>query len=114
LRSGRFDLLFKLPKPDQKARKKIFEIHTKNKPIAKDVDFKRLATETEGKTGADIESICRKTSMLAIKEFIDIGTHKSKESALLTGKDYTDEDLKISRKHFEEAIKLVKEQDSKE
>ena len=113
LRSGRFDLMLELPKPDQKAREKIFKIHTRNKPLAKDVDLKGLAMETEGKTGADIEFICRKASMLAIREFIDLGTHKSKKSGLPAGKDYTDEDFKISRNHFEEAIKLVKEQSNK-
>jgi len=104
LRSGRFDLMLELPKPDQKAREEIFKIHTKNKPLAKDVDLKRLAMETEGKTGADIEFICRKASMLAIREFIEHGFKNT---------DYTDKGLKISGKHFEEAIKLVKEQSNK-
>jgi len=113
LRSGRFDLMLELPKPDQKAREEIFKIHTKNKPLAKDVDLKSLSTETEGKTGADIEFICRKASMLAIREFIEYGRQKSKKSGLPAGKDYTDEDFKISRNHFEEAIKLVKEQSNK-
>ena len=90
LRSGRFDLLLELPEPDEETREEIFKIHTKNKPLAKDVDFKSLARETEGKVGSDIDFICRKASMLAIREFL------SQES-----------ELRISMCHFEEALKLI-------
>jgi transitional endoplasmic reticulum ATPase len=93
LRSGRFDLLLELPKPDERTREEIFKIHTKNKPLAKDVDLKELAKETEGKVGSDIEFICKKASMLAIREFIE---HQ--------------QDLKILRKHFQDAIKLIQNQ----
>lgn len=90
LRSGRFDILLELPVPDEKTREEIFRIHTKNKPLAEDIDLKKLAKETEGKVGSDIEFICRKASMLAIREFIE---HQ--------------QDLKILRKHFQDAIKLI-------
>ena len=96
LRSGRFDLLLELPKPDERTREEIFKIHTKNKPLAKDVDLKELAKEAEGETGSDIEFICRKAASLAIREFI--GNSKEKNT------------LVIKKKHFEEAIKLVKGQ----
>jgi transitional endoplasmic reticulum ATPase len=113
LRSGRFDIMLELPKPDQKAREEIFKIHIKNKPLAKDVNLKSLVVKTEGKTGADIEFICRKASMLAIREFIDLNIPKTKKGELPEGKDYRDKDFKISRNHFEQAIKLVKEQSNK-
>jgi len=93
LRSGRFDLLLELPKPDEETREEIFKIHTKNKPLAKDVDLKTLARETDGKVGSDIEFICKKASMFAIREFIE---HQ--------------QDLKILRKHFQDAIKLIQSQ----
>lgn len=105
LRSGRFDLLLELPKPDEKTREEIFKIHTKNKPLAKDVDLKDLAKEAESKVGSDIEFICRKAACLAIRGFIKHRLHRLKET------DYTDKDLRITRKHFEEAIKLLKDQD---
>ena len=98
LRSGRFDILFELPKPDEKTREEIFKIHTKNKPLAKEVDLKRLAGETEGKVGADIEFICRKAAMLAIREYIETQSSKSKAQGL---------ELKITKRHFEEALALV-------
>jgi transitional endoplasmic reticulum ATPase len=101
LRSGRFDLLLELPKPDEATRLEIFKIHTKNKPLAGDVDLKSLAKETEDIVGSDIEFICRKASMLAIREFLG---HRLKET------DYADKDLKISREHFEGAVKLIHSQ----
>jgi transitional endoplasmic reticulum ATPase len=101
LRSGRFDLLFELPVPEEKTREEIFKIHTKNKPLAKDVDLTRLAKETDGRTGSDIEFICRKASMLAIREYIE---HDSAEKATLEG------ELKVSRQHFDQALKMLKEQ----
>ena len=97
LRSGRFDLLLELPEPDEETREEIFKIHTKNKPLAKDVDFKSLARETEGKVGSDIDFICRKASMLAIREFLSI-EHRAQ------GRE-----LKISKRHFEEALKVSKQ-----
>ena len=100
LRSGRFELLLELPKPDEKTREEIFKIHTKNKPKALDIDLKELAKETEGRVGSDIEFICRKASMLAIREFINQRTENREQRT----------DFKITRKHFEEAIKLICEQ----
>jgi transitional endoplasmic reticulum ATPase len=96
LRSGRFDLLLELPLPDEKIREEIFKIHTKNKPLAKDVDLKTLAKETDGKVGSDIEFVCRKASMFAIREFIENPREKDAPT--------------IKREHFGKAIKLIKEQ----
>ncbi len=98
LRSGRFDILFELPKPDEKTREEIFKIHTKNKPLTKEVDLKELAGKTEGKVGADIEFICRKASMLAIREYIEAQSLKSKAQS---------PELKITKRHFEEAVGLM-------
>jgi len=98
LRSGRFDLLLELPVPDEKTRLKIFEIHTKGKPLDKDVDFKRLSKETDGMVGSDIEFICRKASMLAIREFLSQST----------GDRTRGTELKIFMQHFEEALKLAR------
>lgn len=100
LRAGRFDFLLELPVPDESARLKIFEVHTKGKPLASDVDLELLARNFDGLVGADIESICRKASMLAIREFLD--NQKSSNN-----KDYSK--FKIAAKHFNQASKMVKE-----
>jgi len=97
LRSGRFDILLELPQPDEKTREEIFKIHTKNKPLAKDVNFKELAKKTEDRVGSDIEFVCRKASMLAIREFIDKKPVTSNQKP----------DLKISKRYFEEALALL-------
>ena len=101
LRSGRFDLLFELPAPDEKTREKIFEIHTGNKLLHKSVNLKKLAKETEGMVGADIEFLCRKASVMAIREVIDTLKGQEVES---------DVNIVIKEKHFEEVVQLVKTQ----
>ena len=98
LRSGRFDILFELPKPNKETREEIFKIHTKNKPLAKEINLKELAKDTEDKVGADIEFICRKASMLAIREYIETQSSKPKLQIL---------EPKITKRHFEEALALV-------
>jgi transitional endoplasmic reticulum ATPase len=105
LRSGRFDLLFELPIPDEKTREEIFKIHTKNKPLAPDVDLARLAKETDGRTGSDIEFVCRKASMFSIREYIEHNSAKKKISA--------EGELKVSKQHFDRALRMLKEQNSK-
>jgi len=105
LRSGRFDLSFELPLPDEKTREEIFKIHTKNKPLEKDVDLKKLAKEIEGRTGSDIEFVCRKASMFAVREYIE--RHSAEEKMSADGK------LEISKLHFDQAMKILKEQNGK-
>jgi len=105
LRSGRFDLIFELPVPDEKTREQIFAIHTKNKPLAQNVDLTKLAKETDGRTGSDIESICRKASMFAIREYIE--QNSAKKNATMEG------ELKVSKNNFEQALKMLKEQNGK-
>jgi transitional endoplasmic reticulum ATPase len=71
LRAGRFDFVLELPLPDEAARLQIFEVHTRGKPLAADVDLAALAgTATEGRNGADIELVCRKASLAAIRDFL--------------------------------------------
>jgi transitional endoplasmic reticulum ATPase len=101
LRSGRFDLLLELPAPDEKTREEIFEIHTKDKPLGRDVDLKKLAKLSEGRVGSDIEFICRRASMLAVREFLDL---KARTQA-----DEVDIKLQIFMKHFEDALTALRE-----
>jgi transitional endoplasmic reticulum ATPase len=101
LRSGRFDLIFEVPVPNLETREKIFGVHTRNKPVGKKVNMNKMALKTENLTGSDIEFICRKAAMLAIRELIDKKRRKSTE---ITG------DMVITENHFEEAIQLVLKQ----
>jgi transitional endoplasmic reticulum ATPase len=71
LRPGRFDSLIPIPLPEEGERLEILRVHTRGKPLAPDVDLTMLATESQGLAGADIEAICRKAAMLAIREYLD-------------------------------------------
>lgn len=68
LRPGRFDRIILTPIPDEESRKKIFEIHTVEMPLAKDVSITQLAKKTESYVGADIEGVCREAAMIALRE----------------------------------------------
>ena len=71
LRPGRFDRVVYIPPPDEESRLLILNIHTKDMPLAEDVDLNRLAKETEYYVGADLEAICREAGMLALREGLD-------------------------------------------
>ena len=67
LRPGRFDRRITLDLPDIKDRKKILEIHSKNKPLAKDVNFKEIAERTPGFSGADLANLVNEAAILAAR-----------------------------------------------
>ncbi|AEH35404.1 CDC48 family AAA ATPase [Halopiger xanaduensis] len=99
LRPGRLDRHVHVPVPDEGARKKIFEVHTRDKPLADSVDLDWLAEETEGYVGADIEAVCREASMAASREFIN--SVDPEEMADTIG------NVRISKEHFEHALEEV-------
>jgi len=69
LRSGRFDYIVPFAKPDAAERADIMRICCHRVPLAPDIDFEEFASRMEGLTGADIESLCKKATLLAIAEF---------------------------------------------
>ena len=69
LRSGRFDYILPFAKPDAAERAAIMRLCCRRVPLAPDVDFEEFADRTDGLTGADIESLCKKATLLAIAEF---------------------------------------------
>jgi len=97
LRPGRFDLVLELPPADGRARLAILKIHTRGKPLAKNVLLEKIADETDGCTGADLAGICDKAALLAIRDY-------------LAGRDGSAsgyEGFTITRKHMEQARKAV-------
>ncbi len=78
LRPGRFDLIMDFPVPDEETREEIFKVHTNGKPLAKDINLKLLAQQSEGLTGSDIEAIIREASMMAIREYLNTGSKTKK------------------------------------
>jgi transitional endoplasmic reticulum ATPase len=88
LRPGRFDGVVFVPPPDTDARLEIFRVHTREMPMADDVSLEKLADETEGYSGADIEGLVREAAMAAVRD-----DWKAKP---------------VEMKHFEEALKEVR------
>ncbi len=88
LRAGRFDRHVKVEDPNKETRLAIFKVHTKDMPLADDVDLEKLAEKTEGYVGADIEAICREAAMLTLRENM--------------------ESEEVPMKNFEKAIKKIK------
>ncbi|HSC35340.1 MAG TPA: AAA family ATPase, partial [Thermodesulfobacteriota bacterium] len=88
LRSGRFDLIFNIPYPDEDELYEILKIHTRGKPIAKDAKLKEIARKTSGLSGADIELVCQRASIIAIREHL-----KNRKKA-----------IRITEGHFDEAL----------
>ena len=65
LRPGRFDRTVVVPMPDYEARKKILDVHKKNKKFAKDVDLDIIAKKTVGYSGADLENLLNEAAIMA-------------------------------------------------
>ncbi|RMD67471.1 AAA family ATPase [Candidatus Pacearchaeota archaeon] len=93
LRPGRIDAVIELKIPDKETRKKIFEVHTRNMPLDKDVKLSTLVDKTDNWTGADIEALCRAAGMNAIKRYYKNGKKKEK--------------FKVTKEDFEQALKEI-------
>jgi transitional endoplasmic reticulum ATPase len=78
MRPGRFDRHIKVEDPDETARLAIFKVHSKDMPLADDVDLEKLAKKTEGYVGADIEAVCREAAMLTLRDSLEAETVKMK------------------------------------
>jgi cell division protease FtsH len=67
LRPGRFDRQITVDRPDRKGRAKILEVHTRGKPLAKDIEIDALAGQTPGFTGADLSNLVNEAALLAAR-----------------------------------------------
>lgn len=85
LRAGRFDRQIVVNKPDVSGREKILKVHSKNKPLADDVDFKAIAKVTVGFTGADLANVMNEAAILAARD----------DRSLITNADINDAIAKV-------------------
>jgi cell division protease FtsH len=67
LRPGRFDRQIVVDRPDRKGRKQILEVHTRGKPLSKDIDLDALAGQTPGFTGADLANLINESALLTAR-----------------------------------------------
>jgi len=93
LRPGRFDRLIEVGLPDAEARRKILTVHTRGMNVADDVDFATLADDTDGYSGAHIESLTTEAGMFAIRDGRTEVAAEDFEEAI--GKLDTDDDTGI-------------------
>lgn len=90
LRPGRFDRIIEVPVPTEEGREQIFHIHSRDMNLSGDIEFADLSEETEGFTGADIQSVCTEAGMKAIR----------------------DDRKEVRRSDFDDAIEKIKNDDS--
>ena len=109
LRPGRFDKIIQIPLPDKDSRKSILKINADKIPTITEesdplhVDIEKIAEITDGLSGADTASIANTAVSLVIHEFLD--SHPDVKDI-----EKTTIDAKVTMKHFEEAVKKVREQ----
>jgi len=96
LRPGRLDRHVHVPVPDEEARRAIFAVHTRDKPLADGVDLNSLARRTDGYVGADIEAVAREASMAATREFINSVDPEDIGDSV--------ENVRVTMDHFEHAM----------
>ena len=93
LRGGRFDYIVPFSKPDESERAGIVRLCCRQVPLAEDVDVDVIARRTDGFTGADVESVCKKATLLAIAEWqrgsrVEEFTVRAKDfTSVLSGSD---------------------------
>jgi len=97
LRPGRFDRIIEVPNPDLKGRQHIFEIHTKKKPLASDVNITKLVELTDGFSGAEIAAVANRAAIIALKRYV-------------SGKSQNVKDIKITQEDLVDSIDKVKPQ----
>ncbi|MDP8237748.1 MAG: CDC48 family AAA ATPase [Candidatus Hatepunaea meridiana] len=99
LRPGRFDEIIEIPLPNKLERKKIFEIHLRNKHIAEEINANDLVSRTEGLSGAEIESICNKAALEAVRRAVELSNGKLTDDVKLLIK--LDDIDRVIQKYFD-------------
>ena len=100
MRPGRFDRKIAVGTPDIKGRREILDVHSKNKPLADDVDLDEISKSTSGFTGADLENLMNEAAIKAAKtgrkfikmtdireSFLKVGVGSEKKSKIVSDKE---------------------------
>ncbi len=102
-RAGRFDREIEIPVPDRNGRLEILKIHTRNMPLAKDVDLNWLADVSHGYVGADIWSLAKEAAMSALRRLLpEIKWRDEKELTMDELKN-----LQVTKDDFQNALRMV-------
>ena len=101
-RPGRFDREIEIGVPDKKGRYEILLVHTRNMPLAEDVDLEKLAEITHGFVGADLAALCREAAMKALRRIlphVDLEKEEIPQEIL--------ENLKVTMEDFMNAYREI-------
>ena len=101
-RAGRIEEQIAVTEPDKKAREEILAIHTRDRPVAADVDLDALAAATEGFVGAELAALCRKAATEAVRGHVHART-KGQPAAV--------EEMRLTRPGFAAALTEVSDDD---
>jgi transitional endoplasmic reticulum ATPase len=87
LRPGRFDEIIDIPLPDEESRRLIFEVHLRNKPLAPGISAGDFAAGSYGFSGADIQGVCTKAAVRAVRRAVtsEIGKQKGEPVIITPG-----------------------------
>lgn len=101
-RPGRFDREIEIKVPNEKGRREIFLIHTRNMPLEKKIQLKKFANITHGFVGADISAVCREAAMSSLRRYLPKINLESEiiDPELL-------EQISVTQEDFENAMKEV-------
>jgi len=101
-RPGRFDREIEIKVPNEKGRREIFQIHTRNMPLDKKISLKEYSLITHGFVGADISAVCREAAMSALRRYlpkIDLESEIIDPELL--------EQIEVTKEDFEDALKEI-------
>jgi transitional endoplasmic reticulum ATPase len=102
LRAGRFGRHIEIPMPEEEARREIFKIHLRDKPLGDNVSIKEMAKRMDGYTGADIASVCEEATLMTIRRVVN-------DPSIQTFDKESVKNVKIERDEINKAIdKVVK------
>jgi transitional endoplasmic reticulum ATPase len=79
LRPGRFDEIVEIPLPDEEGRREIFSVHLRGKPLSSQAAALDLASRTESFSGAEVQSVCRKAALKAVRRAVQQGQGRAPE-----------------------------------
>ncbi|KKK49361.1 hypothetical protein LCGC14_3135840, partial [marine sediment metagenome] len=102
-RPGRFDREIEIKVPDKKGRKDILLIHSRNMPLADDVDLEKMSSISHGYVGADLEYLCKEAAMKCLRRLLPVLNMEDEklspetlDKLIVTGEDFQKAHLEIT------------------
>ncbi len=103
LRPGRFDEIVQIPLPGERDRIEILTVHLRAKPLSKHIEIEDLASRTRGFNGAEIESVCNRAALRAVRRLVEASDGNPSEEA----------EIIIELEDFEHALLEIKTEERK-